>query len=556
MEELEIANYNKNTIEDLLSKKDIKFSVSYFQRDYSWGRNEWGKLLDDILESLSDRRKHFFGFMTFFKPDSGNEIQIIEGQQRLATVTILAAVVRDQLFEKNIEKWKEIDSQLIKSKDIYSERSFDRLGLSDINRDFFREFIQKEGKAKDKIEKMKKEKKLKFSNRLIRDCYNYFYEKLKNENLLLDILRQATREFIVVTTEVTNLRSAYILFQTLNDRGLDLRLSDLLKTHLLQKSGEDWKDIKKDWDYILNLSGIDNMNMFLRHYWLSTKSVVKEDELFDKFSDEIKNREHAFKFVKDLKKEAEIYSSLLNPELSNFDGNKVIPELLEDELYVLSKQQVLPLLLAIHQKFETKNKILVIRSLVSFIFRYLTIGEQENKELERLFSDLSRGIRENKIKNASQVIKELKKKDINNETFKQLFKIKQIKDNKKVVYILTKIEQFLSGQKEKFATDITLEHILPINPDEECKKYLIENKLWDDKDELVYRIGNMTLLLEKPNKKAQNRSPITKSKEIYSKHTKLELNKDLKNITRWTYQEIENRQAKFSDYVIKIWKLN
>ena len=103
-EELEITNFNKNTIEDILSKQDVKYSVSYFQRDYSWGKDEWSKLLDDIFESLSERRKHFFGFMTFFKPNIGNEIQIIEGQQRLATVTILAAAIRDIFMEK--KRWQ------------------------------------------------------------------------------------------------------------------------------------------------------------------------------------------------------------------------------------------------------------------------------------------------------------------------------------------------------------------------------------------------------------------------------------------------------------------
>jgi len=556
MEELEITNYNKNTVEEVISKKDTRYSVSYFQRDYSWRKDEWDKLWDDILDSLRNKRKHFFGFMTFYKPqDSANEIQIIEGQQRLATVTILIAVIRDIFLKKDDKKWEEIDKQLIKTKDIFSEERSFKLDLSDINKEFFQEYIQKEGKPKEKISRMKREKKTKYSNRLIRDCYGYFYEKLKNENLLLEILRQITREFIIVTTDVTNLRSAYILFQTLNDRGLDLTLSDLLKTHLLQKAGNDWKELKKDWDYILNIPGIENMNIFLRHYWLSTRSVVKEAELFDKFSGGITNREESFKFIKELKKEAEIYSMLLDPKPSDFSGNKIIVELLRDELFVLSKKQVLPLLLAMFQRFSHKDFTLILRALINFIFRYLTIGEQENKELERLFSGISKNIREGKIKSAVSIITKLKKKYIKDGSFKELFKTKQIKNNKTAIYILTKIEQFLARQKEKFAADITLEHILPVNPDEECKKYMIKNRSWDDKDEWIYRIGNMTLLLDKSNKKAQNKSPKIKSKDIYSKGTKLEISKDLKSITDWTSKEIEKRQERFAKSAVKIWKL-
>lgn len=555
MEELEISNYNKTTVEDLLSKKDVKYSVSFFQRDYSWGKDEWSKFFDDILDSLREKRKHFFGFMTFYRVGDDNEIQIIEGQQRLATVTILTAVIRDIFYKQEDDSWKETDRELIKNKDMYTKEFFFKLGLSDINGEFFREHIQKEGNPEEKINEMRKEKKLKFSNRLIKDCYFYFHERLKNENLLLEIQRQATRGFIVITTEVKNLRSAYILFQTLNDRGLDLTLSDLLKTHLLQKASDYWKDLKKDWDYISNLPSIENMNVFLRHYWLSAKGIVKEEELFDKFSEEIRDREEASRFLRELKKEAGIYSILLDPKSSDFNGNKEIVELLKDELFVLSKGQIMPLLLSLFNNFSNKNIILVLRALINFIFRYLTIGEQENKELERLFSDISRKIRKKKIKSSKEVIMDLKKKYIQDKTFKELFRTKQIKHNKRAVYILEKIEQFLSTQKEKFYTDITLEHILPSSPDEDCKNYMKKNKFWDDREEWIYRLGNLTLLLQKPNKKAQNKSPIFKSKQIYNKETKLKINEDLKNIRRWTPKEIEKRQEKLADYAAKIWKL-
>jgi len=558
VEDLQIGNYNKCSVEDILSRRDIKYSVSSFQRDYAWKRDEWNKLLDDIFESLNEKRKHFFGFMTFYKPSSDtNEFQIIEGQQRLATITILAAVIRDMLMEKSSHKWKEIDSLLIKTVDTYSDDTYFKLELSDMNNRFFKEHIQNEGVPKEKISKMKKERRVKATNRLIRDCYCYFYDKLKDKEQgeLLNILRQSTREFIVITTEVSNLRSAYILFQTLNDRGLDLTLSDLLKTHLFCMAGDQWREIKKDWDYILNLPGIENMNTFLRHYWLSTRGIVKETELFDKLSKEIINKTKAFQFIEELKKEADAYSILLDPRPADFNGSKIMVELLKDELYILSKQQVLPLLLAAYGRFSVKEMLKLIKATINFIFRYLTIGEQENKELERLFSEVAKNIRENRIKNAEAVKKEFIRKDIKDKTFEELFKVKQIKENKKAVYILTKIEQFLSGKKEKFAADITLEHILPINPDEECEQYMKENDIWEEREELVYRIGNMTLLLGKVNKKAQNRPPTIKSKEIYSKETKLKINADLKNITMWGNREIEKRQQKFVKIAQKIWKL-
>lgn len=216
---------------------------------------------------------------------------------------------------------------------------------------------------------------------------------------------------------------------------------------------------------------------------------------------------------------------------------------------------VLPLLLAAYGRLKVNEFKSLIKATINFVFRYLTIGEQENKELERLFSDIAIAIRNNKVKDTKSIVAEFRKKDIGDKTFEELFKVKQIKQNNKAVYILKKIEEYLSKQKEKFHADITLEHILPLNPDEECKKYMKENNLWEDRDEIVYRIGNMTLLLGSVNRKAQNKSPIEKSKEIYSKQTKLKINKDLKNIKKWTIEEIDKRQKKFAKYALRIWKL-
>jgi uncharacterized protein with ParB-like and HNH nuclease domain len=557
---LQIGGYREQSIEELFTRRDIQFSVSSFQRDYSWKKDHWVTLFDDILESYEKKRKHFFGFMTFYKPDRENEVQIIEGQQRLATITILASVVRDIFYERSDGRWEEVNARYITNKvPLYpAEKASDKIVLSEVDRHFFKEHVQTPGKPREKIADMEMRKPRKTSNKLLRDCYKYFYDKLRNQHLILELLHKATQEFIVITMDVGNLNSAYILFQTLNDRGLDLALSDLLKTHLMQTGGESSADIKREWDDISNLE-ITNMDVFLRHYWLSKYGTVKKEELFDKFSSLIKNEEDANKFIGKLKMEAETYSVLLDPKPSDFKGNKEIPRLLNDELYVLSKEQVLPLLLSLKQsrQFGQKEIIRFVESLTSLIFRYLTIGERENKELEHLFSDIAINIREDKISSAAQVVDKLRKLYIKDEEFQPIFKNKQIKerDSRKARYILFKIEKYVSKQEEKVPPpEITLEHILPINPSEPCKKEMKENGLWDDKDELVHRLGNMTLLLLPRNVKGRNDSPVSKSRDIYSEST-LKINEDLKNIARWTDKEIDRRQAKFANYATNIWKL-
>jgi hypothetical protein len=117
---------------------------------------------------------------------------------------------------------------------------------------------------------------------------------------------------------------------------------------------------------------------------------------------------------------------------------------------------------------EFKN---VIRDCTIFIFRYLSIGEQESKELEKVFSDLAINIRRREITKASQVRERLLKLDLSDKLLESLLEAKDIKLNKVATYILTKIEQKLDPGQKKFSSKITLEHILPKAPDEEWNKY-------------------------------------------------------------------------------------
>ena len=179
--------------------------------------------------------------------------------------------------------------------------------------------------------------------------------------------------------------------------------------------------------------------------------------------------------------------------------------------------------------------------------------EKENKVLERLFSDIAIGIRKGEIGNSSQVREKLLKEYIPDDTFRLSFSEKDIKTIKVATYILKKIEESLDPLQEKISTKITLEHILPRNPDKAWINYLRRNNM--EKDEWVYRIGNLTLLLGKVNKKALNSFFTIKRDEFYKKMTRLKINEDLKSIKNWTDVEINERQNRLAEQAVKVWKI-
>jgi uncharacterized protein with ParB-like and HNH nuclease domain len=560
MLDIGIGNYQQQTLEQLL-KNNLSYVVPFFQREFSWGKDDWDDFLEDANKTMKEKKGHFFGFMTFKKPEN-DEIPIIEGQQRLATVTILISVVRDLLLEMEDDFWKDLNKEYIKSIDILSPETppFFKLILSEMNKEFFKKYVQEESTPNKKIDKFKIERKVNLSNQLIFKCYKFFQDELKKKiekmsnkeakDYLVEIVRSVLRNFIIITTEVTDSSAAYNIFQTLNDRGLDLNVTDLLKTYLFEKVGESWRDAKEKWDAIREILSLANTNAFLRHYWLSTHEVVKEKDLLREIQSRIKTKADVFKFLEDLKGEAEVYEALLNPTIDYWGNKKIVEHLYE--LQILTTQMALPLLMA-GNKLPEKEFINLLQSCIDFTFRYLTIAEAEHKVLEKLFSDIAIDIREGKIKNAEQMKKRLSREHIDDDTFKKLFTKKEIKVAKVAKYVLQKIDDYLSPDEEKYSDRITLEHILPRNPDKEWMEYLLKNNI--EKDELVNRIGNLTLLIGKVNKKAQNAFFTKKRDYFYKKMTKLKINESLKDIHSWTKEDIEKRQEGFAELAVKIWSI-
>jgi uncharacterized protein with ParB-like and HNH nuclease domain len=487
-----------------------------------------------------------------------NIISIIEGQQRISTSTILVAVVRDLLKKMRYEKWQTIENSYIKAEDELSEDSLGtyKLELSAINKSFFREFIQDPGEPSAKLANWKRQT-LNLSNRQIYDCYQYFLFQLelktkgfndKEQRIyLLDIINAVLRKFVIFSIDVESEIAAYNIFQTLNDRGLDLALADLLKVHLFHLAGkESWEAAKERWDEIRETLSQIRINTFLRHYWLSTQKVVQESELLREFQERYKSKKDAFDLLDDLKAEGEIYEA-------NFWGDKEIVSRL-NELKLLSASMPLPLLMSGYQVFKINEFSSFLNVCINFIFRYVTIAERDNKVLEKLLSDISIAIRANEIKTVSEVKRRLQKEYIDDKTFEQLFSKNEIKTEKVAKYILEKIETYLSGEQEKFSPKITVEHILPKNPDEEWEPYLRANQM--ETASYVYRIGNLTLLLDAPNRKARNRFFTKKRDEIYSdsKQTKLKINQWVAKIESWTDKDIDRRQNWLAKHAVQIWK--
>lgn len=283
----------------------LKYIIPPYQRDYSWNSND--QILDfwnDLNDSMERDKDHFFGNILLRRNHENEDaFDILDGQQRLASITILLAVIRDELYSIGApEKQSNIVHQSIEI--ITDERTLEpveRLRLNLRNKEFFSDYIQRDYMDKQR-KTFDKSMKVTSTNKLIMDAYIYLQKEVEKKlaskaskqekiDCLTSISSHIKRRFGVIETIVGSTADAYKLFMPLNYRGLDLSVADLFKTHIIETSSQDKKDdATAIWNEIADM--LDNAGIvdFLRHFWASKIASVGEKDLYDEFVKYLKKR--------------------------------------------------------------------------------------------------------------------------------------------------------------------------------------------------------------------------------------------------------------------------
>ena len=558
------------------------YKVPPNQRDFEWEKPLLEEFWNDLINSYDAKDKSYFFGSTIFEYGDNNEVVIYDGQQRLAVVTTLWAVVRDLLHVN----FKETDIADTIQKNYISERTekkenIVKLTLNLRNKDFFYDCIQLPPDSKKTFEEYEKiHGKLNETNKKIKNCYLFFKEAINKAfedrklgmdkekiEFMTDISQHLRDHFSLVIIGITDEEEAYMVFETVNQKRAELSVADLFKNYLIRKTKKagDRKKVIELWKDIAD--ALDNkIKAFLKHYWHSKREVITERRLFKELKKYIeKEKYNPLELVNELKGEAKIYSALGNPDDDYWD-KKDIKELVR-EFNILNVKQPLPVLVVGRKKFSNGTFKKLLTLMINFSFRYNIICNLPPNVLERKYSDIAINIRDGKIKDIKSIINEIKKieKYPNDKLFAEIFigKILKRGKNKLARYILEKIE--VNKQSKMPITkrpeplkfeDFTLEHILPQSPDDEWKTYFKTKGISDeDVEKLIYRVGNLTLLDNPKNSFVKNEFITKKCQKAYNSSL-LKINESLHNLKEWNEKDIEKREAYFLKEAREVWNID
>src|ERR1035437_1366553 len=238
------------SLHDILFGKE-KYKIPRYQRPYSWTKDE----VSDLWNDLKDEETSFLGSFVFNYEfaDKDNFMEVIDGQQRLITFTILSAVLRD-LYRELIDEDKAILTQtkIIEFQDNITGKPTYRLKCGDTLKKFFEENIQSfKARTLSSTPYRKEERRVKENYEYLREQISGELEQITEKSKkidYLDLLKKKLADLRIIWIRIDNDEDAYSIFETVNARGADLTAADLLKNHLFSKihSNEDGIDLAKE----------------------------------------------------------------------------------------------------------------------------------------------------------------------------------------------------------------------------------------------------------------------------------------------------------------------
>ncbi len=542
---------------------DYVFQIPGYQRPYSWTTEQARELFEDLTGFMSevgglveDMPPYFLGSIVLIKDESNPNADVVDGQQRLTTLTILLAAIRAFVSEGNV---KEITPLLYeRGSAIRGTKDRFRLTLRERDRAFFQQYIQRENGFSDLINL---NDTLSNSQNNIRANAMLFAERIEK---LTETERLSLAQFIVtrcyiVVVATPDIDSAYRIFSVLNSRGLDLSATDILKAQIIgnipdiQKEAytKKWEDAEED----LTREHFGDLFSHIRMVYRKSKP---KGTLIKEFSEHVLEIKQPIIFIDHvLLPMARAYEEIID---ANYEST-AYAEQVNEHLKWLKRIEFsdwVPPALAFMARFRNKPEAMFtfFRDLERLAYAMLVTKFGINERIER-FSRLTQSIESGSDLDDPYSPLQLSATEKYNLYSKLNGPIYETLSARARSALLLRLDALLSGGGAIYEYDIvTVEHILPQTP--------LANSKWiewfpEAKDRILWthRLGNLTLLTRKKNSSASNYEFDVKKRAYFSRNgiSPFVLTTQVLDKAEWSISTIEARQAELLAVFEAYWRL-
>ncbi|MCX5831924.1 MAG: DUF262 domain-containing HNH endonuclease family protein [Deltaproteobacteria bacterium] len=534
-------------------------SVPVYQRSYAWEDEHVRDLLNDITEAISGSENEYFLGSIVTTNNKSPRAEVVDGQQRLATATILLAAIRDHFYiTKDYERANTISSDLLSKKDLKTLTLIPKLKLNDADHDFFasRILLPPTDPGRGIVATKPSHHRIARAAYLAEGHIARMAKAKDATELLTDLVGYLTDSVKVIWVQVPDDANAFMVFETLNDRGLTLAITDLLKNHLFGLSGNRLGEVQRAWVSMTStLEAVDEDEValtFIRHYVSSSYGFVREKELYAEIKRRVDTQPKAVAFASALEKNAHKYAAIVNTADALWVKYGDTCRKHMETLRALRMIQIRPLILSVLDTLKDSEVKATLRNMVSWSVRFLVHGGLGGGTLETHYCQAAKEIRAGTLTTASQLFNKLKSVIPNDVQFRDAFVTAAVSKTYLARYYLRALEQHRRGDSDPElvpndnADVINLEHVLPQTPSTAWKHIPLEEQVV-----LVKRLGNLALMKTKINTKVGNDGyPFKKQ---YYRGSQYALTSSIATESTWDRAAIDRRQNIMADLAVKTW---
>jgi hypothetical protein len=532
--------------------------VPPYQRSYSWEKNHVATFWDDVLSFHKDpgTDTYFLGPIVILPGDEN--VTLLDGQQRLATATILLSVIRDLARKAGGQSGGDLARDIQRDLVLVDEdKGSYALTLNELDKQFFIDAIQKDPPEPQKKLTLR-------SHVLIQRARTFLANEVeslvkgKKPTELVKILRElrttVADKIKTVGITVSSEDEAFLIFETLNDRGLRLSVPDLLLNHLMRtaKNAGEREQVRSFWDDVLQNVGTRQVSTFLRHMWVSKYGDVKAQSLYREIKERlIKDGITSLNFAQLCATESDRYVAILDQDKTVLKNSEASVRAIVKSL---SAEIALPALLSGLTTLDEQDFEKLAKLIVAIVVRHYYMADLNQAALEEKLYDVARGLRSDHeagitsakaLQNARNALKAI------NPTKKQLEEglAKLVLKKSEALYIVKEIARHYQSSGKALTFDrISIEHIFPESADK---------KQWPKKEALepyIWHVGNLTILEPKFNKDLGNKMFSDKAK-VYPK-SEIKMSQSVaKDFKTWDEASVIKRAQGFGAAAEQIWQI-
>lgn len=524
---------------------DHLLMVPRFQRSYSWDRGNVEEYLRDLATARKKGVSYFMGTVVFANSSGeSSRRQIVDGQQRLATTAILFIAIRDMLraYGKQQQSDK-MDERYLRGYVLSAEQVVERLILSPKDQQSYDALL--EGRAAD----------LNSDDRL-RACYDTCVDHLKSiaptarqYGGLMDLSQQLESRVQVLVAVASDLPEAYVIFETLNDRGADLTTADLLKNYLFSQAKDHFHYVETRWIGLeTNFEKSEDLVQFIRYEFVSRNGAISTRRLYRAIQEELTGAASAKKYIERLSQAQTMYLAIKDPDHQfwadlNFD--------VRDALLAFRRfgfESSIPLLLAAFENWKKIPAAKLLIKVAKWSIRAQFVGRIGARLSEEAFGDAAKAISSGEATNQTKVRSHLSRLIPTDAEFKTAFNSYGAVSVARGKYLLAMLEHAHDAANnlperalEWYSTAVTVEHIMAKSASSQS----------DAAEAAINQIGNLALLEKKLNHALGSKS-FGQKRSTY-KDSQFVLTRNVSDQGNWGVSEIEDRTKALAELACRAW---